>query len=776
MSSNKTTNEMTRPAIVRCLDAILLVCVPALTILRATYIESPQIDQPGAMVFGSELMSLAISAVLVCSAAAWVLVRLVTHQWRWRKTCLMPAIGLFVAAGVVSYCAASDKRAAMTDWVVLAAPMLGAMLLIQLLTAQRYSRTILLAMIAIGAAAFVQCTDQLADSNEMMIAQYEQDPAAMLAAQGIEPDSLQHWMYEHRLYSKDIRGFLMTSNSTASFFLLAVFAALGLCVEAFTQRKHNETLAAMVCYVLGLLVMVGGLVLTRSKGGIGALVVGLGLFAVLNLLGRRLWKHRVVVGMVLLLAMVTGAGVIIGYGVKHGKLPGGNSLLVRWQYWQGAAAMIADHGLTGVGGGNFGDYYTHYKNAAASETIRNPHCWVLSLLSEYGPLGLAAVCVGAVCVLGRSLRGRFEAIEPAAVQTAEAGKSYWLWMLAAVLVLLLAVRPVLMGYNGGAESSSAASAAFLVLFVIPAGGFVLAFGVLSVTAAGDVSVGKRNDHLTVAMVCGFIAVLVHNLVDFAMFEPGIWGLFWLFAAILIATIDNRNETKTAPAALGSGSRLLGALAVIVGVILFFAWAVVPPARARLLFAGVQSANGLAALEQRLADAIQADPLSSKIAYDAARLFKQMADAQDPMKKDTALNEKAMSYARIAEQRNPADYKVYRLQSDIAMAMAARVGDDQLADCLKTAYDKLLAARDRYPGSDMIEYGLGMIAEQREDYAAALGHFQKAVAIERDYQAQFRVMYPDRDPVVSRLGNTAFTIAKAKIEELHKKVDSQGSRQ
>jgi len=33
-------------------------------------------------------------------------------------------------------------------------------------------------------------------------------------------------MYEHRLYSKDIRGFLLTGNSTASFFLLAAFAAL----------------------------------------------------------------------------------------------------------------------------------------------------------------------------------------------------------------------------------------------------------------------------------------------------------------------------------------------------------------------------------------------------------------------------------------------------------------------------------------------------------------------------------------------------------------------
>ena len=70
------------------------------------------------------------------------------------------------------------------------------------------------------------------------------------------------------------------------------------------------------------------------------------------------------------------------------RLPGGNSMLVRWQYWAASAHMIADHRMTGVGPGNFADYYTHYKPAAALESVADPHNVLLSLMTQYGPLGL----------------------------------------------------------------------------------------------------------------------------------------------------------------------------------------------------------------------------------------------------------------------------------------------------------------------------------------------------------------------------------------------------
>ena len=70
----------------------------------------------------------------------------------------------------------------------------------------------------------------------------------------------------------------------------------------------------------------------------------------------------------------------------------------------------------------------------------------------------------------------------------------------------------------------------------------------------------------------------------------------------------------------------------------------------------------------------------------------------------------------------------------------------------------------------MHYTLGMIAEELQRPRQALAHFQNAVEIEEAYRLQFKVMYPDRKPVVSRMGHTAYTTAKAKIGELQKQLN------
>ena len=91
------------------------------------------------------------------------------------------------------------------------------------------------------------------------------------------------------------------------------------------------------------------------------------------------------------------------YGIEHGRLPGGNSMLVRWQYWTASAQMVADHPLSGVGPGNFSDYYPHYKPAAALESVADPHNWPLSLITQYGPLGLLGFLAMLCLPLWRSI-------------------------------------------------------------------------------------------------------------------------------------------------------------------------------------------------------------------------------------------------------------------------------------------------------------------------------------------------------------------------------------
>jgi hypothetical protein len=747
----------------------LLTVTLSLLVLRATYIENPHVEQIQTRFFlTSEIVSLYMSTALLGCFALWLAVSALQGRLRWRRTYLGAGVSLFLAAGIIACLAASNKRAAVTDLVVLIAPMLTAMFLVQLLTSRQRVYLAILLVLAVSVAMTAQCIDQLAESTGTLIESYEQDPAEQLRVLGIEPDSLEHWMYEHRLYSKDIRGFLMTSNSAASFFLLAVFAGMGVCIEAFRQRHRPECLVAFVGYLVALLFGLGGLLLTQSKGGIGAFALAVMLGVVTRLFGERLWRHRAAVGIFLLAGVVLAVIVIAAYGIQHGRLPGGNSMLVRWQYWQSTIGMIADHAVTGVGGGNYGFLYPLYKEPAALETIRDPHNVVLSLLSQYGPLGLLGFLVAIFYPLYKSLGAVFEPAGSSVSVLPATGKKLWLALLGVSVCLFLFVRPMLIDANFFHERADVRSAAYVVLYVFPAGVFVLAFGLLGAVAHGDLSISRRNDYLLLSLIFGVTALLIHNLVDFAIFEPGVWGLLWLFAAMAAACGHHEMASGDGVFVL-SGVRRLGAVVCVCAV--FFgivAVAVTGPVRANRLFRRALTAP---TPQWDLVDhAIAADGLSPDTAYNAAGLLRQVYAQQRPSNRDISLLERAAEFAVVAQRRNPDGFKAYRLAADIALMRADAADGDEKTRLLREGYELLLNALDRYPGSDRIHYNLGQIAERLDRPHEALTHYRSAVAIEDAYQVQFKVMYPDRRPVISRLGNTAYTIARARIESLEKQLD------
>ncbi|MHC5123975.1 MAG: O-antigen ligase family protein [Planctomycetota bacterium] len=743
------------------LDNTLLCIVLGLIVLRAMIIESPHIDQPQTRLFlSSEIVSLLISTVLLACVGLWLFVSILCDRFRWRKTGFGIAVGVFIFAGILSAVFASDKRAAVTDLVTLATPMFVGLLLVQLLTSQIKIRLALLLIVAVGVAATIQCVDQGMDSNEMLIAEYEANPVEFLEKQGIEPDSMEHWMYEHRLYSKDIRGFQMTSNAAASFFLLAIFAGLGMCLQILGKKMSQESMAALACYLLGLLIVVFGLFLTQSKGGIGAFVLGGMLLVLLMAFGKTIWKRRRGLGILLLLAIVVGTGLVIAHGLYHGRLPGGNSMLVRWQYWVSAAEMIRDHIATGVGGGNFPELYTHYKSGAASETVQNPHNWVLSLLSQYGPLGLAALIAAFIIPLYRAGR-HFYANDVLSVDESTPKRSHlWIGLLASASVALLLIRPVLVDAEFLYQRVDVRSAAYLVLYLFPAGVVILSFILLRVASLGDVSGNERNNRLAITLMCGLIAVLIHNLIDFAIFEPGNWSVFWLFVAAITALTHNTPEVSEKTVTFEEPKRL-GALAgLLILACVYGGGALAPPIRAESLFK-----RGMFDDVQRdklIETAIEADRLSSKTAYKSASMFCQAY--QQRQDKDRRFLDKALEFSHVAAARNPADFKPWRLRGQIELLLAFQAEGEEKEKHLQAAFDDFQQAIKRYPGSGKLHYNLANIAEELGRGNVALMHYQTAVKIEDAYRAQFRIMYPERKTVISRLGNTAYENAKSKLLE------------
>jgi hypothetical protein len=357
--------------------------------LRATFTESPLTpttdpSQP----LSNEGYSIILSSALLVIAGLWWLGNALRRQWTWRPVGSGLGILLFALAAGIGIKVASHTRNAVTDAVTMLSVMAAGLVLVQLLDRPHRVRITLAVLAALGAVQLYQCSEQATSSNAMLIEQYEKDPAAQLSALGIEPGSFQHSLYEHRLYSKDIRGFFLTSNSAGSFLLLCLAAALALVVQTRSIEPQSNRTMAIVLLGLIIAALLAAMAIVQSKGAIGAMVIGVGLFLAWRWFGDWIFKRRTALTIAIIFSVFLGVGAIIHTGLQRGCLPGGNSMLVRGQYWTATAQMIRDHPLTGVGGGNFGTHYPRYKSPESLETIQDPHNVILSLLAQYGPMGL----------------------------------------------------------------------------------------------------------------------------------------------------------------------------------------------------------------------------------------------------------------------------------------------------------------------------------------------------------------------------------------------------
>jgi O-antigen ligase len=149
-------------------------------------------------------------------------------------------------------------------------------------------------------------------------------------------------------------------------------------------------------------------------------------------------------------------------------------MLVRWQYWQASAKMFADHPLTGVGPGNFASFYTRYKPAAALESVADPHNFPLSILTQYGPLGLIGFLVMIFIPLWKALSPAAASPLPRIDQPQPAFRTLALTLLIIISLALLFVRPLLMP-PPPADTIEVVIYLILTLYITPAAVFFIAF-------------------------------------------------------------------------------------------------------------------------------------------------------------------------------------------------------------------------------------------------------------------------------------------------------------
>jgi len=766
MTNPETKTDNSKSKAVLLFENILFVCCIVVIALRATSSEAPA-PQPSPIQFviNDTVFSLCVSGTLIFAFLLWCLAKLFSGRPPFKITAMGTGLAILITGLILATFYAANKRAAITSAITLLAPILMAVMLAHLLDSHTKIKILLITLASLGVVAAFQSADQFFIENDIIIQQYQDDPDAILQPLGITRNSFNHILLEHRIYSKDVRGSFSTGNSAGSFAILTSFAAIALLAELLKKRKSFPSLSGnRALAVLILAAVLFGLFITRSKGAISAFLIAVAIFAFLLRSNRpKLSKN------IILAACVIGAIALVPlvawFGLKFGRLPGGNSMLARWQYWRASAQMFLDHHLTGVGGGNFSSYYPQYKPSAAPETVSDPHCFVLSILTQFGPLALLGFLIIILSPLWRT-----SLADPKTLETPPNRRFANFATLCAIVtaMVIIILRPFILPQNT-AETFEEKLFVLFTAYMAPAAAFAVGFALFVKTLqTSPKEYNLQNTRLTAAaLFCGILGVIIHNLIDFAIFEPGILTAFFAALACLIAlNTQTQNRHKSAI----FSPLWLKTAAVIVTLVIGFAYfnyALIPVAKSTAEIAASRPPVelGQAQLAHNFLDAAtDDDPLSPDAPAMNGRLYIQNFFRSDAQKEQILNNAEQALFT--AAQRNPQDYKNFDALAEMYF-LYTRLQSDQNNSWLNKAIESASIAVSLYPGDADLRLRLAQIAEDLGQTDFALQNYKIAVQIEDGFREQFKLMYPGRK-AVSRLDEDKYFFATQRINDLEQK--------
>lgn len=432
------------------------------------------------------------------------------------------------------------------------------------------------------------------------VAAYRANPSSFLDARGWTPGSAMARNYERRLMQPEATGWFGMANVHATFAAAFVVGWCGVVLgprltkfggratspRPTPQWKNARATAAPAVavpirgepFLLGAMVLLTlvMLLLTRSKGGLAACILGLGLLAASMLVLRRtaagkpilparaallacvpaLLGPAVMLGMI---ALITLRG-LIGTGI--GEL----SLLFRWFYISAATRIFADHPLLGVGPADFRPAYELAKNPLSPEEVTSPHSLPFDWLSMLGVGGIAwlAIVIGWSIWLGRSLAPPHAVSKPTPIApdpseltrplTLQIGWAF----LAIALACLTAFIIELSGYADVLPMGTHLSDMAIVISQSRLPGLIL-----WILAAALLLVRPMSDTLLRRVLgCIGLTLLASACIDVAPVWPNSAALFFVMlgtaASEDVAPEDRRTKRKRSTGLIGTGIVLLTA--------------------------------------------------------------------------------------------------------------------------------------------------------------------------------------------------------------------------
>lgn len=382
---------------------------------------------------------------------------------------------------------------------------------------------------------------------------FREHKAEILSRNGIEPGSFGEQQFERKIMLGESFGFFTSPNTFGGAGSLLMVLTLGLLVQAVADGEKRQW--AIVTLAILLLAGVVLMAWTRSRGAIATL--GLAALAFVALGYGREWLARRSRA-----AYVTGAAIVVfgilavaGHGVHHGRLPT-STLTFRWQYWVGSAGVFRDHPIHGIGWGNFGLDYLAHRLPSAPEEVKDPHNLLVRFFVELGLVGGALALAWLAWLWWELTRPT----EPEATPTTGPDVIKFVGAVAAAAFVIYLIAGVDWAHDV-VENFLFPHLLYLgMLILVPS---LIALRSLTSQAPDD----RPAPWVLYGLLLGAGGMLIHNLIDFSLFEPGLTLLFALVAGAALgarqAAVQPRPAARTAKLALpAAGAGWLAAAALI----------------------------------------------------------------------------------------------------------------------------------------------------------------------------------------------------------------------
>jgi len=781
---NKIPEPSTEGGVRSVIDFILLLICMVVITARCQISETYMADSTGWLSEGADEIgyagvtaTLIFAGVILFSAVLWLMVRLGQNKINWRPTSLLGPVVLLIAAGVISTIYASNKHIAAVGVITLLSQFVLAVLLVQILNRPWKQHLLLGVLVAAGVVMAYRCAELYYFELPNLVEEYQKNPNKILLEQGLAPGSYGAEQFANRLLSRDVGGYFLISNTAAAFFILSIMTTLAL-FAALTGRS-DAPIRQFLSLGLGLLIIAqaAGLMITQSKGGIAGWLAALILLGLLWWGRRRFsryWRTTIMASLVLVGLVIAAA---IAHGIHHGRLPT-LSMWVRWQYWQAGWAIITHHWFTGVGMENFGTYYRHYMIAAAPEVVKDPHSLPIALWSQWGILGLAGFtwAVLGIC---------FHLARPRRTETAEnklpvpQGLSPVYWWTIGLLVLF----SVLLVRWSVSQMSDLAPAEFIsilvIVFLIPGLVWLISFYITQAlinTNSETIPPANPTKFQSLAPLilgCGLLGFLLHNSIDFALFQPGAGTFFFATLALALAIRNTEPSTTASTQITQKKSTLL--IILLVAMTLFAGWSFMTITFTRSEYLLARAAKEPYAADTLTAQSARANPWDPNPSYWAG-WRRQMIWNQTGRQDDNAFAQ-ARYWLEETIKRDPANHVYYWNLSQHYLAALETAPDEQKPDCAQNAWHYGQLSLQRYPNnSELLLYVGQLLAEhgpilERENWKSeALQLLEKSLAVEQAFTDQQRQMYPERSVITPRLSPESQEQARTQIKKLKETLD------